>query len=215
MKENAVKQITVGNLRLTIEQDSLDESPREWDNMGTIAYKHRDYILGEEKIDEPIDWLAGMLGLDTEDMEYTNEQRAELEEKFYKGNKFLALPIFLYDHSGQTIATTPFGCRWDSGKVGYIYVTEEKVIKEYGDFSEESQAKAIACMESEVKTFDQYIRGEVYGFREEEVIKCEACGHIEYEQKDSCCGFYGTDWETNGILDNVNEVFHEELKKKG
>jgi hypothetical protein len=210
------KIITVGNMKLTIEQEDSPRSPREDDNFGTIAYKHRDYKLGEEVINDICDWLAEKLGL--ADMEYkqNNATRLEYEKKFMDPNisGFVALPVFLYDHSGITISTGSFNDRFDSGQLGYIYVSKEKVIEEYGDFSQESQDKAIALMESEIKTFDQYVIGDVYSFKEEEIIKCEHCGHIEFEQKDSCGGFYGTDWKTNGITDHVSECFVAELEKE-
>jgi hypothetical protein len=39
----------------------------------------------------------------------------------------VVLPLYLYDHSGLTISTSPFSCRWDSGQVGYIHTTFEQV----------------------------------------------------------------------------------------
>ena len=216
MNEDIVKQITVGNLRLTIERDDNGTSPRDDDNFGTIAYKHRDYQLGEEKIDDPVDWLTRMLGLEEMEYEHTTGSLDELRSKFMDPeiSGFIALPIYLFDHFGQTIATTPFGCRWDSGQVGYIYVSKDNVIKEYGDFSKDSQDKARSILEGEIKVFDQFITGDVYGFREEKIIKCDACGHVEYEETDSCWGFYGDDWSANGILYHISKCFHEELKKK-
>jgi hypothetical protein len=84
--------------KLKVVHDSCAESPREWDNLGTIAYKHNKYTLGEVEINEPIEWLESMLNLQEKGI-YSNERLAELESKFF--NQFLALPIYLFDHSGQ------------------------------------------------------------------------------------------------------------------
>ncbi|GHV34412.1 hypothetical protein FACS18949_10420 [Clostridia bacterium] len=51
--------------------------------------------------------------------------------------------LYLYDHSGLTINTTGFPCPWDSGQIGWAYVSHTDIIKEY----------------------DCYLRGECYGFQ--------------------------------------------------
>ena len=40
------------------------------------------------------------------------------------------MPCYIYDHSGITISTGSFGCRWDNGQFGYIMITKEKARKE-------------------------------------------------------------------------------------
>ncbi len=177
---------------IKIVQDSNRESPREWDNLGTMACKHSRYTLGEEKIDEPIEWLEGMLRLQHKG-EYSNERLQELEARFYK--EYIALPLFLYDHSGITMATTPFSCSWDSGKVGYIYITKKKALEEYGGkvVTAKLRERIEGYLKGEVEIFDQYLTGDVYGFQvlDEDVI-------------DSCYGFYGLDFKTNGMLDHID-----------
>ena len=44
--------------------------------------------------------------------------------------------LYLYDHSGITMSTGSFCDSWDSGQVGFIYVTKEDIEKEYGAFKE-------------------------------------------------------------------------------
>lgn len=127
------------------------------------------------------------------------------------------LPLYLYDHSGLTISTGEFSCPWDSGQVGWIYCTKKEAFAEYGIFDEvrgfmpvtdENWEKAaIENLTGEVKNFDTYLRGEVYGFKIEKEVKCECCGNIEYEDIDSCWGFYGDSLEDSGILDNIGGEF--------
>ena len=179
---------------LKVVQDENPISPREWDNLGTMAYKHRNYTLGDEEIPEPIEWLEDMLNLNRK-REYSNERLTELEELFFE--QYIALPLYLYDHSGITISTTPFSCRWDSEKVGYIYVSKEKIREEYGwkKVTDKRREKILSYLKGEVETFDQYIRGDVYGFQVED----EDGNHI-----DSCYGFYGDDFLTNGIKEHID-----------
>ena len=67
---------------LKITTDHLSESPREMsEHFSTIAYKHRNYVLGTEWISEPIEWLEDKLGLQRMG-EYSNQRLAELEEQF-------------------------------------------------------------------------------------------------------------------------------------
>ena len=203
---------------LKIVQDSCGSNPREWDNLGTMAYKHSNYELGDEEIDDPIEWLEDMLNKERA-YEYTSERLEKLEGEFYE--KFIALPLYLYDHSGITINTTGFSCRWDSGKVGYIYMTKERFRSECARpmplkegqinpklnpikrITAKDLERAYEYLRGEVKTFDQYIRGDVYGFQ----IEDEDGNEI-----DSCYGFYGDDWENNGIKEHIDEELHPQLE---
>jgi hypothetical protein len=197
---------------LRIVQSTDSDSPRDWDNLGTIAYKHRNYILGEETISDPVDWLCEKLDISEESLDrlaakknipvYSNAMRQELESRFFK--KYIALSVFLYDHSGITISCSPFSCPWDSGQVGYIYVTKDKVKQEYKTkiISKHLRKRILTYLEGEIETFDQYLRGDVYGFIIEE----------NEEHVDSCWGFYGTDWDKNGIKDSIPEECWHQLE---
>ena len=190
-------------MKLFIYQNSESHlNPREWDNLGTIAYKHRSYILGEEKIDDPIEWLEDMLNKDRS-YKHNEDRLEELEELFFE--QYIALPLYLYDHSGITMKTTPFSCRWDSGKVGYIYVSKEAVRKEYcvKRISAKLRERVLNILEGEIEVFDQCITGDVYGFRVE-----DSAGKII----DSCCGFFGRNWDTNGIKDHIPKELHPQLE---
>ena len=110
-------------------------------------------------------------------------------------------PLSLYDHSGITISAGAPSCPWDSGYVGWQYVTEESLRAEWdGD-----RDRALAYMDATLKTYDDYITGNVHGFTLEKgtlyteertyadgtsVTMGEA---IEWEHEDSCWGFIG-DW---------------------
>ena len=77
----------------------------------------------------------------------------------------LILPLYLLDHSGITISTRDFRDKWDSGHVGWTYAGNKDIIKEYGDLSPESMARAERLLISEVEIYDCYIRGEYSLYR--------------------------------------------------
>jgi hypothetical protein len=109
-----------------------------------------------------------------------------------KGKDIISLPLYLYDHSGITMNTTGFSCRWDSGCVGFIYVTKEQVRKEYNvkRITKDIVDKVTKVLQGEVKTYDQYLTGDVYGYRISKVEVCDkGCEHKE--EVDSCWGYYG------------------------
>lgn len=95
----------------------------------------------------------------------------------------IMLPLYLYDHSGITMRTSPFSCPWDSGQVGFIYVTREKILKEYSvkRISKKMRNKVVELLKGEVKMYDQFITGDVYGYEVEK----------DDEFIDSCWGYYG------------------------
>jgi hypothetical protein len=73
------------------------------------------------------------------------------------------LPLYLYDHSGITMSTSPFSCRWDSGQVGWTFVSKKKIREEYGvkRISKELIEKVTEMLEGEVRTYDMYLTGEL------------------------------------------------------
>jgi hypothetical protein len=95
----------------------------------------------------------------------------------------IILPLFLLDHSGLRMKVGSFHDPWDSGQVGYIFVTADKIRKDYRvkRISKRVLALAEACLRSEVETYDDYLTGSVYGI----VLKKGE------ETKDDCWGFYG------------------------
>ena len=75
-------------------------------------------------------------------------------------------PPYLMDHSGLAMQTTSFNDPWDSGQVGWIYVSKEDALKEFGGekMTGALRKKAEDLMRSEVAAYDSYLRGECYGF---------------------------------------------------
>ena len=172
--------------KLEIFDDLNPCSPREFDNLGTMVCFHRRYNLGDETELKSSDFSSW----------------EELESYLYKEeNALIAIPVFMYDHSGLWINTTGFSCPWDSGQIGYIYVSKEKVRREYSckriSKKLKNMIREILC--SEVDLYNDYLCGNVYGFT--------LTNKENAEEIDSSCGFYGTDYIENGIFDYVSSYF--------
>ena len=97
----------IGKYLIEIYPDQSPDSPREWDNLGTMVCFHKRYDLGDKH--------------DYDENNYDSWD--ELKEDIIKQeNVHTILPLYLYDHSGITMNTTGFSCRWDSMRVGFIFV---------------------------------------------------------------------------------------------
>ena len=173
------------NRVLKVGQDECPLNPREdWDNLGNMICFHRRYCLGDYELSK----------------EYEPNDYYKLKER----KDVVILPLYLYDHSGITMNTTGFSCRWDSGQVGFIYVTHETIRKEFGvkRVTQELREKVKGYLEGEVEVYDQYITGDVYYFSIYQKETCNlGCEHEEIE--DTIGGFFGYDIKENGILDHI------------
>lgn len=207
---------------LHIVYDSDPDSPRNWDNLGTMICVHSRYNLGDVHYKSKLECLKHIAdslgiteiinGLDMYEEVYEDEE--QLQDWINSREDFVMLPLYLYDHGGITMSTSSFSCSWDSGQVGYIYCSTDKILKEYGNTIIDTLTKVESSLKSEVKTYDQYLTGDVYGF---ELYKVETCdkGHKHLDFLDSCHGFYGDDWTENGIFDYIsNELIPEKYAKR-
>lgn len=188
--------------KLELHQDTDPINPRDWDNMGTMAFFHSNYDLGDHGH-----------GLDTKDFGGWDEMAKHIVEEM---DGAIVLPVRMYDHSGIGFAMGedclryPFNCPWDSGQVGFVFVTKAKLIEEYGSDNDEAVAKATKCMQGELEVYNQYHAGDVCGFilRDKPCKECDGVGN----ETDSCWGFYGDDPIENGIADHLKEADCKELK---
>lgn len=115
----------------------------------------------------------------------TAEEDAQIARDVRDG-KAIGLPVWAYVHGSATVRAAfenPFGCPWDSGRSGWVYVPMEKALKEYGRKlpSRKFVARIREHLISEVEDFDRYLRGDVYGY---EIV--QDGGVIA-----SCWGYYG------------------------
>lgn len=152
-------QETYKKYTIEIIQDSDPMSPREWDNLGTMYCFHKRYNLGDKH-------------------SLSIEEAQEIEHD----TNYISLPIYMYDHSGITVSTSPFSCHWDSGKLGIIAVSRDKLKAE--GLSDKTDDEIRQYLTNEITTYDQFITGDVYGFK---------ISDKHGDEVESCWGFFGSD----------------------
>jgi len=147
-------------MTVEIHQDEDPPHPRkDYEPTSIIGHWHKKYDLGT-RLD------SGM---------------SEETLREYFPSILALLPLYMYDHSGITINTTGFSCKWDSGQVGWVWITRENA--EAMGCEGWSEEKLLDTIRAEVSEYNSYLTGEVHGY----VIK-DANG----EEVNSCWGFYGS-----------------------
>jgi hypothetical protein len=235
--ENVVETTIVGNteFRLVVEQDDDPMNPWEdgvFDTLGTLVTWHRRLCIGHEqpKI-EAHEWLLDLAGVDEDSYHawwsarvrgirdkpgrmgetFAEALQAKIDRELDKLG-IVILPVYAYEHGGVTISTGSFNCPWDSGQLGYIYATKDKILESLGRekgrrLGPKDKAKAREIMESEIKVFDQYLTGDVWCWEiesrsvsaleaqtSEDEQDDEDFNPSEWSMRESCYGCYGYDY---------------------
>lgn len=155
-----------GEKRILVEDDVHYGSPHsDEDSRVKFAFAHKRYSLPNDS------------GMDLRSMDGWKEVEESLREACEAKT---ILPVYMLDHSGVTIGTAPFGDRWDSGQIGFVY---------------SDQPNDEDALLHEVSLYDAYLRGDVYEYRE-----CDACGNV-IDDGDGCYEFFGSDFSKNGLFD--------------
>lgn len=188
MYHNIVKEVKSEKGSLKIYLDNCPEDPRNWDNMSKMVCFHRKYNLGDDhnyKVGDYSGW----------------HELAEAIEKDY--DIAAMVPLYMYDHSGITISTTPFSCPWDSGQIGWAFITKDVIRKEFGmkRVSAKAKERALEVLLAEIQVYDEYLRGDVYGYTLEDE---------NGDLVDSCWGFYG-DTGLKEIIENIPKEYSDLL----
>jgi hypothetical protein len=165
-------EVIVGDYRLRVEFDEISaehDSPRDWDNLGTLITWDRGYRSPDEnEFDSPEAFLEWW------------------HDFSFDG---VMLPVFKFEHSGVKYSTRSFSDPWDSGQVGFIYALGETL--EFNGFDPTDKERAAEVLRSEVDTFSKWADGEVYWWSLEQAIECAHCHNVEWDHLDSVGGFIG------------------------
>ena len=164
--------------KIKIYHDPDPENPREWSNLGALICWHRRHRLGDShRFDSPEAFLRDLADVSDESDQTMDRLRDRAERTT------ILLPVYLYNHSGLAMNTVGFSCPWDSGQVGFIFVTLEAVRKEFGvkRVTKALRQKTEDLLRGEVATYDAYLGGRVYGY----VVEADG------EEIDACWGFIG------------------------
>ena len=241
--EYVADTFTHQGLTVKIIQDTDAESPRDWDNVGTMVCWHSRYGLGDEqRRDNPDEWLQELasehrpnLGEYLDNTLYTrmvtaayNAPERKVQDRAYRDKcqsiinteldkHYIILPLYLFDHSGISISTGSFNDPWDSGQVGWIYCSKERAVEEWGKkvCTRKVRDAAIACLKSEVEVYDQFLTGDVYGYVIETTPEEDEDGDAigDGEHVDSCWGFFGLDYAKSEALDAAKSHIAHEARK--
>ena len=153
--------------------DEDAESPNDWGNDEIfLVYDHRDFCVKRE-------------GFDPDDI----FERMQDGKKTYDGYWFF--PVYAYIHSGVALSLGsnqflpyPFNDRWNVSFKGFALVKRAR-----GAWWNEN--KAYEAAEGLIKTWNQYLSGEVYGYTSE---------------VGGCCGFYGDKGMAQMIKEAKDEI---------
>jgi len=105
-------------IKYKIVQDDSPANPREEnDSSCTLVCWHRRYTLGDEQPK-----------CDPE--EYT-VRKGCFDVTIPEHPSYKTLNLYLLDHSGLSINTGGFSCPWDSGCVGFVHITKDKLREVY------------------------------------------------------------------------------------
>lgn len=201
-----------GYVRGVITLDEYPDSPREWDNLGTMVCAHRDYILGDVQADSAegvtqellalAGWIEDQYNEDGDLIEWTDEQREAALDR-----ALVRLPLYLFDHSGLTMSTGTWTFRgfdpvgWDWGMVGWIAVSWDKARAEMG--ADVTREQIEAALEAEVEVYDQYLQGDVYGVDV----------WVKGGEHDLMFGCYGLDYARQVLRDEMRALVASEAAK--
>ncbi len=173
---SVLEEKRIGDYLIKIRNDENGDNPRSWDNLGRMVCLHRRYNLGDKH-----SYRSG-----------DHNGWGEMEKAIIKNeNVGVILPLYLYDHGGITISTEPFSCPWDSGRIGFIFISKKKILEEYGGkiVTKKLKDKVTKYLKSEVETYDKFLTGDVYRYDIYKIETCDkGCEHKEF--KDGCGGFY-------------------------
>lgn len=195
--------------------------PGEEDDYSDHYYEYEETYCGEKHtyyIDADTD-----MGEDGIAQQMADE--LELTEKLHlideTGNVAM-LPISMYEHSGISIwLGSTYGhpdARWDCSSIGFAYVEKATAEKEMTQRKLKDEQKndwkkwAYDIMESEMKTYNKFVSGEVYGYMiedeyGEEGSDTDLCG---------CWGFYDKEEMLQEAKDDIDNYLEKkaEIREK-
>lgn len=195
-----VKTVSHNGYTINLYPDEDAESPREWDNAAVLVCFHRRYELGDnaDKPDAKHNYHAAMFS-----------GWNALRDAIIRDHNPVAIePLGLIDHSGISIYIgdgahwcDPGG--WDSGQIGWAYVTRKTALYEWGkrNVTRKVRDLAEAALRAEVEVYDQYLRNDVYGY-----VIVDPSG----DDVNSCWGFFGTD----GAIEAATQEIDGEIKRR-
>ena len=207
---DVIKTIEHRGKTIKIYPDHDAESPRDWDNLGTMQTWHRRYDFSDPLDQQYVEYKGVEYDLsEPEDMLSWLRLKAAANELIY-------LIVRGYDHGGMTINAFkeedqvgyPYNDRWDSGVFGVIFCTREAMLKEWGGsrLTKTIKEKARRCLYGEIEALDTCLTGGVVGY---------VISGLDDDTFDSCWGYYDMDIAIEDAKDVINyEVDRQEARDR-
>lgn len=172
--------ITYKDVSITLSREYDAENPRERGNLGKMVCFHPTWVLGDANT-----------GIDMDDYSGWDSM---LKGLLKDNPNAVILPVYLYDHSGISVSTTPFSCRWDSGQCGWIYATPQGIRKVLGinRVTRKRREEAEELLRAEVWIYNKYLCGDVWTY--------------EFEIG---ADWYGTEYGRTAALNRAQELIDE------
>jgi hypothetical protein len=154
-------------------------------NTNSQNNKLRAFVIQDENPDNPLwGWDTGVTFLvDKSSRHFGGLASSNAPENEHCEDWAFVFPLYGFVHSMQSISLKSFGCPWDSGQIGFVGITKSDLDGYFGkNLTEEEALKSISDL---ISNLNDYLMGEVYGFKIEEEVKGE------WVVVDECWGFYG------------------------
>lgn len=184
-----------GDYVIELHWDECPESPRTWDNLGTIyAIRHRYYSIGDVELESgdveellyriageldegdespTVEWETWLEAID-ETGESDKLERSDYEDKAWDiiCKHVWTFDLYMYDHSGIALSIYPGrfsaidSAGWDWGQIGWVIVPIKRALKWFNakEWNADIIEKTERQVDAEIKVYNQYINGEVYGW---------------------------------------------------
>ena len=180
---NLKKQLVV-----TIDEDEWFESPRDWENLGTLyTWEEGYYSPDRHNYSDVLEFLGEFLGetlVEKIHNKYTDTQ-SFMDDITKRMDKlgYILYPVSKYDH-GLVEYFLGISSGWDTGTIGVIFAEKKKIFSWFNvkKVTQKVRQNVIQNFESELDTYTDYANGT--GMYSVEIEKFSG------DQVESCGGYY-------------------------
>jgi hypothetical protein len=170
----AVESKRIGKYLIKVVQDEMADSPDCWGNDDAfVVYDHRQFYVKRE----------GFAPRDIFDSLQLKSNKWGMYDKHY------VFVLYAYIHSGVALSVGDHNfpdARWDVSSTGFVLVKRQKGMYD--------RKKAFKLAEAVTEEWNQYLSGDVYGYKIYDMTGADVTEEDEDEGEEmveSCWGFYG------------------------
>jgi hypothetical protein len=138
-------------------------------NLGKIIGFSKNYSIGEKH------------NYKTRDFESWEDMKNVLIKDFDALHVF---PLYMYDHSNISLSISPFGCRFDSGQMGFVVITKDDFNNFYNCL-DVSKNKIEEDLKLHLDRYSDVLNGDVYSYWVDEIWDAQLFGFVGYDHEKS------------------------------